>query len=541
MKTDGVVTRRRSLPGLGWLPLACLLVLAAGCGGSSSSAPPPPPPPAPPAPFNTSKNEGLLLGTQVVVNYPTLTAGTTTGLDSFYTGVICGGLDGQDCTTNENNLNTAQFGNFDLAADPIGKNSLGISTITAAKIDYIAINVDQTALQVSGGVLVPNVNPSSLKGLILYFHGTTVDRSAVPSNFTALSNTSNYTDGAMLAATWASQGYVVVMPDYIGLGDDTAHVHPYVTYPQTNAQSGLAMVKAARAYLSHAFDVSGTLPFYLSGYSEGGAYALQAEHMMQNNPLYASALNVTLRKTVPLSGFFDLSGTGLPYLFDNISTTNNNWYSLNPTVSALSKPYLSAYLVLSFSAYSGISPAAILASNFYNCPGSTSACGASNNLDGLYFTAPQTSGYNQTVALLSYALATQTGWSTSANAITPLLTKAYATALQNRDPGNPLYRQVVSADTYQFTPTTPITLASLQEDSVVTRKNSDVAFTYFTQQNPSGPYKEELVTNDNFLVASGLGVDYLSSGLTSGASPVDHLTELPFMSVLILNEFKLAP
>lgn len=524
---------------LGWLWLAALL--AAGCGSSSSSAPAPAPTPAPPAPFNASKNEGLLLGAQSVASYPTLTAGTTTGLDSFYAGVICGGLGAQDCTTNETNLNTAPFGNFNLAANPIGKNPLGIATVTAAKLDYIAINVDQTALTVSGGVVVPQINPASLKGIILYFHGTTADRSYVPSNFTPLSNTSSYTEGVLLAAVWASQGYVVVMPDYIGLGDDTAHVHPYVSYPDVNAQSGLAMVKAARAYLNTSFNVTGTLPLYLTGYSEGGAYALQAEHMMQNNPLYASVLQVNLRKTVPLSGFFDLSGIGLPYLFDNISTTNNNWYSLNPTISALSKPYLSAYMTLSFAAYSGIGPATILASSFYNCPSGGTDCGASNNLDGLYFTAPQSSGYNQKVAFLSYALATTTGWGLSNNAITPLLTAAYATALQNRDPSNPLYRQVASADTYLFTPTSPITLASLQNDSVVTRKNSDIAYTYFTQQNSAGPYKEDLVDNNDFLVASGLGADYFNTSPTSAASPVDHSTELPFMSVLILNQFNITP
>ncbi|HLI64423.1 MAG TPA: hypothetical protein VKV05_13580, partial [Terriglobales bacterium] len=269
--------------------------------------------------------------------------------------------------------------------------------------------------------------------------------------------------------------------------------------------------------------------------------SLQAEHMMQDNPLYASALDVTLRKAIPLSGFFDLSGTGLPYLFDNISASNNNWYSLNPTISALSKPYLSAYLTLSFSAYSGVAPADILADKFYNCPSGATQCGASNNLDGLYFTAAQSAGYNQQVALLAYALATQTGWSTSNNAITPLLTAAYAKALQDKDPSNPLYQQTVAANTYPFVPKVPVTLTSLMEDSVVTRKNSDVAFAYFTQQNPSGPYQEQLVENSNFLVTSGLAVDFFNTGAGSGASPIDHLTELPFMSVLILNQMNTAP
>jgi hypothetical protein len=62
---------------------------------------------------------------------------------------------------------------------------------------------------------------------------------------------------------------------------------------------------------------------------------------------------------------------------------------------------------------------------------------------------------------------------------------------------------------------------------VVTRINSDVAFTYFTAQNPGGSYKELLVPNSSFftLDLAGYGV------------AVDHTTEVPFLSVLALNQF----
>jgi hypothetical protein len=60
---------------------------------------------------------------------------------------------------------------------------------------------------------------------------------------------------------------------------------------------------------------------YLTGYSEGGAYALQAARMMHENPRYASALDVALKLALPMSGVFDLTRTMLPYLFDNVSAT----------------------------------------------------------------------------------------------------------------------------------------------------------------------------------------------------------------------------
>ncbi len=457
--------------------------------------------------------------------YPTATTPAQTGLDTFYLDTICpSSLSAEQCATNEASLNTAEFGNFNLDADPIANNPLGIRLVDAVKIDYTAINIDLAALTVSGGIVIPEVAPASLKGLILYFHGTTAQRTNVPSNFTTTTDTV-YTDGILLAAVWASQGYVVVMPDYIGLGDDTTHPHPYVAYPAQNAQSGLTMAKAARSFLASSYKITGPMPLYITGYSQGGAYALEAGHLMQSNLRYASELQVELREAAPLSGFFDLSGTGLPYLFDNISQTNNPWFSLDLAESVLSKPYLSAYLVLSFANYSGIAPTDILANLFYTCSADIPNC--VGNLNDVYFTATQTTPppYDDTLEGVAVDQAAMTGWGAN-NSIAPLLTQTYANALMQKDMSNPLYQQVVSADTYLFVPKFPVTLVSLEQDSIVTRKNSDVAFAYFTQHNPRGPYQEDLVANSDF-IANGF----------SGVGPVDHTTELPFLSVLMLNQF----
>lgn len=220
--------------------LVCVLAIsmsACGGGGSSSTGS------SHPAPFDRKKGEGVLISDQLVTTYPTATIANSPGLDAFYSQLICNGLNPQNCASNISNLDTPQFGNFNLAADPIGSNPLGIPAVYAVKIDYTAINVDRSAVTVSGGIVIPEIAPALLKGLILYFHGTTVQRTNVPSTFTATTSTSTYTDSILMAALWASQGYVVVMPDYIGLGDDTAHPHPYVVYPDQNAQSGLAMLK----------------------------------------------------------------------------------------------------------------------------------------------------------------------------------------------------------------------------------------------------------------------------------------------------------
>lgn len=513
-----------------------LALVASACGsdsGSSSSGAA-----SNPAPFNSGKGEGKLSKalTTAVTTYSTGASNTATSedspltpaLDDYYMSTICpSSLNQTQCMQNEANLNTTVFGNFDVTADPIANNPLGIKTVDAIKITYGAINVNGASVMVSGGIVIPELTKaSSIKGIVLFFHGTTIQRSAVPSNFITGANPNGDFYGILLAALWASQGYAVVMPDYIGLGIDTVNPHPYVVYPEVNAQSGLAMVRAARTYLSGR--LPGTLPLYISGYSEGGAYALEAAHLMQNNPRYASSLKVDLKLALPMSGVFDLTGTMLPYLFDNISSNNNQWFSLDPTTSALSKPYLSADLALSFAHYGAIAPTDIMATAFYDCPQGSVSCGASNNLDGLYYETDVT----DTVAVITVAgQATNTSWAINSNSVEPLLTTTYATQLMQGDTKNPLYAQLLSADTYLFIPEFPLTLVSLQMDSVVTPVNTKTAFSYITGRNPTGAYQEFLVDNADFTVPGAL----------FGTSEVDHTTEVPFLAVLALNQFNLHP
>jgi hypothetical protein len=511
-----------------WLRLVVVggfgLALSA-CGGSSSSGSP-----GAPAPFDTAKGEGVLDSSESVTTYETgassaavATDTPVPALNAFYQTTVCPSqLSPDQCTQNENSLNTQQFGNFNLSTDPIGKNPLGITAVDAIKITYGALNVGKVPVTVSGGIVVPETK--TFKGIILYFHGTTIQRSAVPSNFPTASNPTGDSQGMLLAAVWASQGYIVVMPDYIGLGVDTADPHPYATYPEENAQSGLAMVKAARAFL----DDKKRLPLYISGYSEGGAYALEAGHLMQDNSRYASALKVNLKDVTPISGAYDLSGAQLPFLFANIDASGSPWFALDPGLTSLAKPGLSAYLALSFAHYASIDPTVIMQSAFYNCNESNKPqCGTDGTLYGLFF---QANLPDQVYLLVTLTQAGDVGYGDTSNTISPLLTPTYNQQLMDQDPSNPLYAAMLNADTYLFTPKFPTTFAALQMDSVVTRVNSDTAFTYMTGKNPKGPYQESLVDNNNFF----------GPGLFS-ARPIDHTTALRFLVILALNQFNRNP
>lgn len=69
----------------------------------------------------------------------------------------------------------------------------------------------------------------------MYFHATSLDRTAVPS-----SSISEYYKA--LASMYVSQGFIVIMIDYVGEGVGTPFFQPYVLYPQENVQTGIKAV-----------------------------------------------------------------------------------------------------------------------------------------------------------------------------------------------------------------------------------------------------------------------------------------------------------
>lgn len=311
---------------------------------------------------NTPRNSvdlnsfGNLLGP--TVDGPTY---TTSQLQSFAIGSygVCAGLEsgafGQAlCDNNKlgltssKDLNTIFHGQINVD-NFIESNPLGITSVSSFRIMYNTQGapyifgggafVPQT---VSGAVLLPEVDGkplpvNELKGVLLFYHQTVTSKGGVPSDFygnianpngpsSALDEEVSSITDMIAASVFATQGYIVVAPDYVGQGIDWQVQHPYVVFPQTNAQSGLNAIKAARNALS----LQGvTLPtptnLYISSYSEGGAYALWTSKLAQTAYAGFMANNgYNLVRTVGVSGAYDLTGATMKSIFAN---SNNSWES----------------------------------------------------------------------------------------------------------------------------------------------------------------------------------------------------------------------
>ncbi len=128
------------------------------------------------------------------------------------------------------------------------------------KINYKTIAPDGSKTLASGLVAMP-INHEGPVGIVSYQHGTRFERNDVPSR----NNEKNY---MYLASYGSSAGYMTVMPDYLGLGDNDLPIHPYV-HAKTLAASSVDMLLAAKE-LANLLNYPLNEKLYLAGYSEGG-------------------------------------------------------------------------------------------------------------------------------------------------------------------------------------------------------------------------------------------------------------------------------
>lgn len=117
------------------------------------------------------------------------------------------------------------------------------------------------SLTIASGLVAMPVSPTTQVGIVSYQHGTRFERNDVPSR----NNEKNY---MYLAALGSSAGYMIVMPDYLGLGDNELPIHPYVQ-SDTLASSSVDMLIAAKE-LAHTLNYPISEKLFLAGYSEGG-------------------------------------------------------------------------------------------------------------------------------------------------------------------------------------------------------------------------------------------------------------------------------
>jgi len=138
--------------------------------------------------------------------------------------------------------------------------------IKVYRLEYNTTNTDGKAITASGALIVPVVDKKALP-LLSMQHGTIQNDADAPSNYQ--SGSEAYTYGSV----FASQGYIIAAPDYIGYGASKDLPHPY-EHNKSLASASLDMLRASREFIADN-KLNWDNRLFVAGYSEGG-YATMA-------------------------------------------------------------------------------------------------------------------------------------------------------------------------------------------------------------------------------------------------------------------------
>jgi hypothetical protein len=169
------------------------------------------------------------------------------------------------------------------------------------RIDYETVDPWLGSTTASGALFVPT-GISVPASLLTYQHGTIHRRVDAPSNPGTAER-----DIGLIAA---SHGYVVAMPDYLGLGTGSTLAHPYV-HRRSSATAVVDMLRAVRRCVTTVASIRQDVPLglngklFLFGYSQGAYVTLAAQKEIEEK--HAGEFAITA--SAPSDGPYDLSGT----------------------------------------------------------------------------------------------------------------------------------------------------------------------------------------------------------------------------------------
>ena len=164
-------------------------------------------------------------------------------------------------------------------------------------LKYATVGGANEATTASAALMVPSGLGAKCTGarpIVLYAHGTSTDQAF---NMTNMQNA----ETLFLAALFASQGYIVVAPNYAGYDTSTLPYTPYLIADQQSKDMIDALTAARTALpLASATLTKDNGQLFITGYSQGGYVAMATHRAMQN-------LGMQVTASAPLSGPYALA------------------------------------------------------------------------------------------------------------------------------------------------------------------------------------------------------------------------------------------
>jgi pimeloyl-ACP methyl ester carboxylesterase len=171
------------------------------------------------------------------------------------------------------------------------------------QIRYNTVDATDKATTASGALMIPTGTDSACQGarpVAVYAHGTVAEKSF---NIADLSSQDNI-EGLLIAAVFASHGYIVVAPNYAGYDTSSLDYHPYLHADQQSKDTADAL-SAARSALPTSFapTIVDAGKLFITGYSQGGFVAMATHRLLQQS-------GATVTASAPMSGPYALGAFG---------------------------------------------------------------------------------------------------------------------------------------------------------------------------------------------------------------------------------------
>jgi hypothetical protein len=188
------------------------------------------------------------------------------------------------------------------------------------RLVYRTVDAHRRPTTASGLLALPIGGPRNLPA-VSFAHGTELFRGDAPSESPA-----GFEPGP--AYTYASAGFAVSDPDYLGLGTGPG-LHPWMDVPSETTAS-LDMLRASRAFVtSHGRTLHRQV--MITGFSQGASAALGLGRALQGgaDPWFR------LGALAPISGAYDLAGASLPSVLDGELVRLNPDHQLGAKIAVL--------------------------------------------------------------------------------------------------------------------------------------------------------------------------------------------------------------
>ena len=202
--------------------------------------------------------------------------------------------------------------------------------VTVEKISYQTKGSGGEATNATGALMLPSGTDAACTGdrpVLLHAHGTATDKSY---DFTQVGNVENPAGvrSALVAANFAAQGYIVVVPNYAGYDTSSLDYHPYLNAKQQSEEmvTALDTARAAikqqqKANNADYVNVKDSGKLFLTGYSQGGHTAMATARLLEQQGKTVTAI-------APSSGPYALAAFGDAIFAGNVNVGSTSFAPL---------------------------------------------------------------------------------------------------------------------------------------------------------------------------------------------------------------------